>query len=85
MQNKDSIINFRLNFIVSNREYMNFKLLKLNLKIAWLKFSGKIELIKDSSNFSLNDLESPKILIILYKFSQVIINLTFLSNAQYNL
>ena len=65
MQNKDSIINFRLNFIVSNREYMNFKLLKLNLKIAWLKFSGKIELIKDSSNFSLNDLESPKILIIL--------------------
>ena len=65
MQNKDSIINFRLNFIVSNREYMNFKLLKLNLKIAWLKFSGKIELIKNSSNFSLNDLESPKILIIL--------------------
>jgi len=65
MQNKDSIINFRLNFIVINREYMNFKLLKLNLKIAWLKFSGKIELIKNSSNFSLNDLESPKILIIL--------------------
>ena len=65
MQNKDSIINFRLNFIVINREYMNFKLLKLNLKIAWLKFSGKIELIKTSSNFSLNDLESPKILIIL--------------------
>ena len=65
MQNKDSIINFRLNFIVSNREYMNFKLLKLYLKIAWLKFSGKIELIKNSSNFSLNDLESPKILIIL--------------------
>ena len=65
MQNKDSIINFRLNFILINKEYMNFKLLKLNLKIAWLKFSGKIELIKDSSNFSLNDLESPKILIIL--------------------
>ena len=65
MQNKDCIINFRLNFIVSNREYMNFKLLKLNLKIALLKFSGKIELIKNSSNFSLNDLESPKILIIL--------------------
>ena len=65
MQNKNSIINFRLNFIVSNREYMNFKLLKLNLKIAWLKFSGKIQLIKNGSNFSLNDLESPKILIIL--------------------
>ena len=65
MQNKDSIINFRLNFLVINREYMNFKLLKLNLKIAWLKFYGKIELIKNSSNFSLNDLESPRILIIL--------------------
>jgi len=65
MQNKDSIINFRLNFIVINTEYMNFKLLKLNLKIAWLKFSGKIELIKTTNNFSLNNLESPKILIIL--------------------
>ena len=65
MQNKNSIINFRLNFISINKEYMNFKQLKLNLKIAWLRFSGKIQLIKNSSNFSLNDLESPKILIIL--------------------
>ena len=65
MQNKNSIINFRLNFISINKEYMNFKQLKLNLKIAWLRFSGKIQLIKNSSNFSLNGLESPKILIIL--------------------
>lgn len=44
---------------------MNFKLLKLNLKIAWLKLVGKLEKISDSSNFSSISIDSPRILIIL--------------------
>ena len=61
MQNRDSLTNFRLNII----EFMNFKLLKLNLKISWLKFTGKLDTIKNSDNFSSSALESPRILIIL--------------------
>ena len=44
---------------------MNFKLLKLNLKIAWLKLVGKLEKISDSSDFSSISIDSPRILIIL--------------------
>ena len=61
MQNRDSLTNFRLNII----EFMNFKLLKLNLKISWLKFTGKLDTIKNSDNFSSSALKSPRILIIL--------------------
>ena len=45
-------------------EFMNFKLLKLNLKIAWLKLVGKLEKISDSSDFSSISIDSPHILII---------------------
>ena len=65
MQNRDSLTNFRLNIIVIITEFMNFKLLKLNLKISWLKFTGKLDIIKNSSNFSSTAIESPRILIIL--------------------
>ena len=65
MQNSDSLINFWLNIIVNYSEFMNFKLLKLNLKIAWLKLVGKLEKISDSSNFSSISIDSPCILIIL--------------------
>ena len=44
---------------------MNLKLLKLNLKIAWLKLVGKLEKISDSSNFSSIRSDSPRILIVL--------------------
>ena len=44
---------------------MNLKLLKLNLKIAWLKLVGKLEKISDSSNFSSIRSDSPQILIVL--------------------
>ena len=44
---------------------MNFKLLKLNLKIAWLKLVGKLEKISDSSDFSSISIDSPRILIVL--------------------
>ena len=44
---------------------MNFKLLKLNLKIAWLKLVGKLGKISDSSDFSSISIDSPRILIIL--------------------
>ncbi len=46
-------------------EFMNFKLLKLNLKIAWLKLVGKLGKISDSSDFSSIRIDSPRILIIL--------------------
>ena len=65
MQNRDSLINFWLNIIVNYSEFMNFKLLKLNLKIAWLKLVGKLEKISDSSDFSSISIDSPHILIIL--------------------
>ena len=65
MQNRDSLINFWLNIIVNYSEFMNFKLLKLNLKIAWLKLVGKLEKISDSSDFSSISIDSPRILIIL--------------------
>ena len=65
MQNSDSLINFWLNIIVNYSEFMNFKLLKLNLKIAWLKLVGKLEKISDSSDFSSISIDSPHILIIL--------------------
>ena len=65
MQNSDSLINFWLNIIVNYSEFMNFKLLKLNLKIAWLKLVGKLEKISDSSDFSSISIDSPRILIIL--------------------
>lgn len=65
MQNRDSLTNFRLNIIVIIIEFMNFKVLKLNLKISWLKFIGKLSTIKNNSNFSSATLESPRILIIL--------------------
>jgi len=65
MQNRDSLINFWLNIIVNYSEFMNFKLLKLNLKIAWLKLVGKLGKISDSSDFSSIRIDSPRILIIL--------------------
>ena len=65
MQNRDSLTKFRLNIIVIISEFMNFKLLKLNLKISWLKITGKLDTIKNSSNFSSTTLDSPQILIIL--------------------
>ena len=65
MQNRDSLTNFRLNIIVIIIKFMNFKVLKLNLKISWLKFTGKLSTIKNNSNFSSASLESPRILIIL--------------------
>ena len=65
MQNRDSLTKFRLNIIVIITEFMNFKLLKLNLKISWLKFTGKLDIVKNSSDFSSPTLGSPRILIIL--------------------
>ena len=44
---------------------MNFKVLKLNLKISWLKFTGKLDTISNSDNFSPATIDSPCILIIL--------------------
>jgi len=65
MQNRDSLTNFRLNIIVIIIEFMNFKVLKLNLKISWLKFTGKLDTISNSDNFSPATIDSPCILIIL--------------------
>ena len=43
---------------------MDFKLLKLNLKIAWFKLSGRLSNSKQIINFSSAEIKSPKILII---------------------
>ena len=44
---------------------MNFKLFKLNLKIGWLKLTGKLKKISENNNFSSISTDSPHILIIL--------------------
>ena len=44
---------------------MNFKLFKLNLKIGWLKLTGKLKKISENNNFSSMSTDSPHILIIL--------------------
>ena len=44
---------------------MNFKLFKLNLKIGWLKLTGKLKKITKNNNFSPISTDSPHILIIL--------------------
>ena len=44
---------------------MDFKLLKLNLKIGWLKLTGKLQKISDGNNFPSISIDSPHILIVL--------------------
>jgi len=44
---------------------MNFKLFKLNLKIGWLKLTGKLKKISENNNFSSINTQSPHILVIL--------------------
>ena len=43
---------------------MDFKLLKLNLKIAWFKLSGRLSHSNQIINFSTAEIKSPKVLII---------------------
>ena len=43
---------------------MDFKLFKLNLKIAWMKAIGKLEKVNNSMEFTSAKIDSPKILII---------------------
>ena len=43
---------------------MDFKLFKLNLKIAWMKATGKLNKINKNIQFSSVSIESPNILII---------------------
>ena len=44
---------------------MDFKLLKLNLKIGWLKLTGKLQKISDGNDFPSISIDSPHILIVL--------------------
>ena len=43
---------------------MDFKLFKLNLKIAWMKAIGKLNKVNENLEFTSGDIISPKILII---------------------
>ena len=43
---------------------MDFKLLKLNLKIAWLKATGKLKYTHNILDFSSTNITSPNILVI---------------------
>jgi len=43
---------------------MDFKLFKLNLKIAWMKAIGKLSKVSDNLDFTSAKIHSPKILII---------------------
>ena len=43
---------------------MNFKLFKLNLKIAWMRASGRINKINENLHFTSDQILSPNILII---------------------
>ena len=43
---------------------MDFKLFKLNLKIAWMKAIGKLDKVNNSMEFTSAKIDSPKILII---------------------
>ena len=43
---------------------MDFKLFKLNLKIAWMKAIGKLDRVNKSMDFTSTRIDSPKILII---------------------
>ena len=42
---------------------MNFKLLKLRLKIGWMKLKGKISRLEKSSDFTVTDIDSPSLLL----------------------
>ena len=43
---------------------MDFKLFKLNLKIAWMKAIGKLDKVNKNLEFTSSKIDSPKILII---------------------
>ena len=43
---------------------MDFKLLKLNLKMAWFKLSGRVSHSDQIINFSSKKIKSPKVLIV---------------------
>ena len=43
---------------------MDFKLFKLNLKIAWMKAIGKLDKVNENLDFTSAKIDSPKILII---------------------
>ena len=43
---------------------MDFKLFKLNLKIAWMKAIGKLDKVNENLEFTSGNIISPKILII---------------------
>ena len=43
---------------------MDFKLFKLNLKIAWMKAIGKLDKVNENLEFTSSKIDSPKILII---------------------
>ena len=43
---------------------MDFKLFKLNLKIAWMRASGRLDKINENLRFTSDEVLSPNILII---------------------
>ena len=43
---------------------MDFKLFKLNLKIAWMKAIGKLDKVNENLEFTSSKIDSPEILII---------------------
>ena len=57
-------IKFLYNPMLNYNKFMNYKLLKLNIKIAWFRIFGSFKKINKINHFTSNDLTNSNILII---------------------
>ncbi len=57
-------LNFRYNTILNNSEFMNYKLLKLNIKISLMKIFTSSKIQRKVTNFTAEKIRYPNILVI---------------------